>query len=230
MTHHVYIPQDLPEKPASVKEKRRFNKTGMILLALLLVCLLVFALRVPILTRLADFLVATDTPLQKADLIFVLNGDYNTRPFYASDLYKQGLAPQVVIAQTESSPAERLGLEDNPTQIAVKVMLLKGIPADKILILNKNGPVTSTFDEAAALRSYIESHNIHSVILLTSLFHTRRARWVFEKELSGLPIRLEVAGAPHIGFNAGNWWNYEDGLICLNNEYIKLFFYWIKYR
>ena len=90
--------------------------------------------------------------------------------------------------------------------------------------------MTSTFDEAAALRIYIESHEIKSVILLTSLFHTRRARWVFEKELNGLPVRLEVAGAPHIGFNAGNWWTSEDGLIYVNNETIKLFFYWFKYR
>lgn len=230
MTHHVYIPQDPAEKPASGQTRRRFNKAGVILPALLLVCLLIFALRVPILTGLANYLVATDTPLQKADLIFVLNGDYNTRPFYASELYKQGLAPLVVIAQAESSPAEKLGLEENPTQIAVKVMLLKGVPADRILVLEENGPVTSTFDEAAALRSYITSHNIRSVILLTSQFHTRRARWVFEKELSGLPVRLEVAGAPHTSFNAGNWWNVEDGLIYLNNEYIKLFFYWIKYQ
>jgi len=212
------------------KGKKLFVKAGVSLLALLLVCLLAYTLRAPLLSGLAKPLIATDAPLQKADLIFVLNGDYNTRPFYASDLYKQGLAPLVLIAQAESSPAELLGLEDNPTRIAVRVMELKGIPVQNVLVLKENGPVTSTFDEARALRTYVEAHEVHSVILLTSEFHTRRARWVFERELRGLPVRLEVAGAPHIGFNAGNWWQSENGLIYVNNEYIKLLFYWIKYR
>ena len=200
------------------------------MLALLLIGLLAYALHAPILTGLADYLIATDTPLDKADLIFVLNGDYDTRPFYASDLFKQNKAPLVAIAQTESSPAELLGLVDNPTQIAIGVLVKEGVPAEDMVVLSKNEPVTSTFDEARALHSYIASHDIHSVILLTSAFHTRRARWIFERELSGLPVKLEVAGAAHIGFNAGNWWNNESGLIYINNEYIKLFFYWIKYR
>jgi len=223
-------PQTMTSSSIPGKGKRRFIKTGISLLALLLVCLLAYTLRTPILSGLAKPLIATDSPLQKADLIFVLNGDYNTRPFYASDLYRQGLSPLALIAQAESSPAELLGLEDNPTHIAVEVMQMKGIPKEAILILKENGPVTSTFDEARALRTYIETHEVHSVILLTSEFHTRRARWVFERELRGLPVRLEVAGAPHIGFDAGSWWQNESGLIYVNNEYIKLLFYWIKYH
>jgi len=230
MTHHVYIPQDLSEKSATKKSKSGLKKAGLIVLALLLVCLLGVALHARLLTGLADFLVETDSPLAKADLIFLLNGDYDTRPFYASDLYRQGLAARVVIAQAESSPAEQLGLVNNPTRIAVEIMKLKGVPLADLVVVSQNEPVTSTFDEARALRSYIMSHDIHSVILLTSEFHTRRARWVFEKELSGLPVKLEVAGAPHIGFNASNWWTNESGLIYVNNEYIKLIFYWIKYR
>jgi hypothetical protein len=45
-----------------------------------------------------------------------------------------------------------------------------------------------------------------------------------------VPVSLEVAGAPHSRFDVSNWWQHEDGLIYLNNEYIKLFFYWFKYR
>jgi uncharacterized SAM-binding protein YcdF (DUF218 family) len=216
---------ETPEKP-----KNGLKKAGIVLLALLLLFLLVFSLRTPILTGLANYLINTDSPLEKADMIFVLNGDYDTRPFYTSDLYQQGLAPIVAIAQTESSPAELLGLVNNPTDIAVEVMKLRGVPADKILVLNGNQPVTSTFDEARTLREYVEAHNVRSVIIVTSAFHTRRSRWIFERELVGVQVKLEVAAAPYINFNASNWWQYEDGLINLNNEYIKLIFYKIKYR
>lgn len=218
----------MSEKP--LKTRKSLNRTGYTLLVIVLLGLLIYTLRVPLLTGLANYLISTDTPLEKADMIFVLNGDYDTRPFYSSDLYKQGLAPIVAIAQTESSPSERLGLVDNPTDIAVEVMKLRGVPADKVLVLNLDEPVTSTFDEARALRQYVEANRIQSVIMVTSAFHTRRSRWIFERELEGVQVKLEVAGAPYNNFDAGNWWQYEEGLINLNNEYIKLIFYKIKYH
>jgi len=206
------------------------KKAGIVLVILLAVGLLAFIFRAPILTGVANYLVDTDAPLQPADLIFVLNGDINTRPFYATDLYKQGLAPKVAIAKAESSPAVELGLVENVTDIAVQVMLLQGIPLQDLVVLQDNSPVTSTFDEAAALRRYIEANNIESLILVTSDFHTHRSRWILEKELAGLPVELQVAGAPHARFDESNWWRVENGLIFVNNEYIKTIFYWIKYR
>jgi len=196
---------------------------------LLLLAFLVYALRSQILTGAADLLVVND-PLQPADIIFVLNGDYNTRPFRASELYQQGLAPLIVIAQAEILPAEKLGLAPNETDVAIGVMKKLGVPPEKIVVLPVDGGTTSTFDEAIALRQYIEANEVHSLILLTSAFHTRRAKWIFDRELAGLPVRLEVAAVPSYGFDEGNWWQSEDGLIALNNEYIKLFYYFVKYR
>jgi len=195
----------------------------------LLLVILVYALRSQILTGVADLLIVNDS-LQPADIIFVLNGDYNTRPFRASVLYKQGFAPAVVMAQAEMRPAEKLGLAPNDTDVAIGVMKKLGVPPERIVVLPLEGGTTSTFDEAIALRQYIESNNIHSLILLTSAFHTRRAKWIFERELAGLPVRLEVAAVPYYGFDESNWWRSEDGLITLNNEYIKLFYYFVKYR
>jgi uncharacterized SAM-binding protein YcdF (DUF218 family) len=196
---------------------------------LLLLAIFVYALRAQILTGTAGFLVVDD-PLQPADIIFVLNGDYNTRPFRASELYEQGLAPIIVIARSEMLPAEKLGLTPNDTEVSIGVMKKLGVPPERIIVLSVEGGVTSTFDEAIALRQYIESHNIHSLILLTSAFHTRRAKWIFDRELAGLPITLEVAAVHHYGFDQTNWWQSEDGLITLNNEYIKLVYYLVKYR
>ena len=67
-------------------------------------------------------------------------------------------------------------------------------------------------------------------MLVTSAFHTRRARWIFEKTLAGLPVRLQMVAVPYSDFNQTNWWKNENGLITLNNEYIKLFYYDFKYR
>ena len=203
---------------------------GIFAAVLLVAGLLLYSVRGPILRRVGGYLVNTDTTLNKVDVIFVLNGDYNTRPFYAADLYEQRNAPRIAIAQAESSPAEQLGLVENVTDIAVRIMLSDGVPDDDLYILSESHPVTSTFDEAAALRQFMVDHNYDTLILVTSEMHTRRARWIFEKELEGLGINMQVAGAPHARFDASNWWTVEDGLIFVNNEYIKLIFYLIKYR
>jgi uncharacterized SAM-binding protein YcdF (DUF218 family) len=196
---------------------------------LLLLVVFAYAFRTSILTSVADYLVVNDK-LEPADIIFLLNSEVNTRPFYASDLYRQGLAPVIVIARSEDTPTVDLGLVPNDTDIDVGVMEKLGVPADKIIVLPVPGGVTSTFDEVVAFKQYIEANDVHSIILITSAFHTRRARWIFDRELSGLPVTLEMAAAPYPTFDQANWWQNETGLITVNNEYIKLAFYFFKYR
>jgi uncharacterized SAM-binding protein YcdF (DUF218 family) len=196
---------------------------------LLLLVILAFAFRSQILTGVADALIVSDN-LQPADVIVLLNSDVNTRPFRVSELYQQGLAPVILIARSESTPTVDLGLLPNDTDISVTVMEKLGVPADKIIILPFPGGVTSTFDEASAVRQYVAAHQTRRIILVTSAFHTRRARWTFEKVLAGLPVTLEMVAVPYAGFDQTNWWKNETGLITLNNEYIKLFYYLFKYR
>ena len=196
---------------------------------LLLLVVLAFAFRSQILTGIAGYLIVNDT-LQPSDVIVLLNSEVNTRPFRASQLYQHGLAPVIVIARSESTPTVDLGLVPNDTDISVAVMEKLGVPADKIIVLPFPGGVTSTFDEASAVRQYVQAHQAYRIILVTSAFHTRRARWIFEKFLSGLPVRLEMVAVPYAGFDQTNWWKNETGLITLNNEYIKLFYYLFKYH
>ena len=196
---------------------------------LLLLVVLAFAFRTQILTGIANYLIINDR-LQPADAIFLLNSEFDTRPFRAAELYKQGLAPVIVIARTKDTPVVILGLMPNDTDISVGVMEKLGVPPEKIIILTVPGGVTSTFDEAAAFRQYIEANQVRRIVLVTSAFHTRRARWIFDKTLAGLPVTLQMAAVPYAGFDQTNWWQNEDGLITLNNEYIKLFFYFFKYR
>jgi uncharacterized SAM-binding protein YcdF (DUF218 family) len=196
---------------------------------LLLLVILAYAFRSQILTEVADYLIINDT-LKPADVIFLLNSEFDTRPFRAAEIYEQGLAPVIAIARVEDSPVVDLGLVPDNTDISVGVLEKLGVPSDKVVILNFPGGVTSTFDEAEAFRQYAEANQVRKVILVTSAFHTRRAKWIMDKTLAGLPITLEMAAVPYIGFDQTNWWKNETGLIALNNEYIKLFFYFFKYR
>lgn len=205
-------------------------KTFLRTLTLLLVLItLVYLCRVQLLTGLASFLVIDDAP-QKGDIIYVLNGDVNNRPFHAAKLFREGRASRVVIAREEDEPAVRAGVLPNLTDAAVRVMEKLGVPQERISVLPVPGGVTSTRDEAAVLRRYVDAHGTRRVILVTSAFHTRRALWIMRKVLSGSSAMILSSPAPHYGFDKASWWKDERGLLAFVDEYVKLLYYYAKYR
>ncbi len=196
--------------------------------ALLLLSFSVYALRAPLLTAVARLLIVVDDP-QAADIIMVLNGGEDERAVRAGQLFKQGLAPRIAIATSEETPTVALGLLPRATDVAVELMKSLGVPGDSITVLPFEQGVTSTRDEAIALRTYVEAHDIERVIIVTSALHTRRARGIFTKLLSRSSVALQVVAAPHREFDETNWWQTESGLVAVNNEYIKVIYYMLRY-
>ena len=205
---------------------RTFLRTSFLLLFLIAV---VYIFRTQLLTDLASFLIVDDKP-HKGDVIFVLNGDVNTRPFLAAKLFREGQAPRIIIARAEDEPAVKAGIFPNDTDVAIRILKKLGVPGEKISLIPVPGGVTSTRDEAVALRRYADAHGIRRIILVTSAFHTRRAMWIMRKILAGSPATIVSAPAPHDKFDKASWWNEERGLITFANEYIKLIYYFAKYR
>ncbi|HEX9924050.1 MAG TPA: YdcF family protein [Anaerolineae bacterium] len=196
---------------------------------LLLIGFLAFIFRTQLLTGLASFLIVNDDIQQPADIIYMLNGEVNTRPFHTVNLFQAGLAPRIVIPRAEDGPAAEIDVFPNDTDASVEVLQTLEVPSDKITILLIKGGVTSTRDEAVVLRHYIEEHGIERVILVTSAFHTRRTRWIFDKVLADLDVTLEITAAPQWKFDETNWWREERGLIMFTNEYLKLVYYLAVY-
>ena len=42
-------------------------------------------------------------------------------------------------------------------------------------------------------------------------------------------IQVSIKGAASSSYSENEWWKSENGLIALNNEYIKLIYYFMKY-
>ena len=83
----------------------------------------------------------------------------------------------ILIAQPELPPTAQMGLTVPEFVTARQVLLKLGVPETAIQMLGTN--VTSTRDEALALKAWVMANNAHSVVIPTDLFHTRRARWIF---------------------------------------------------
>ncbi len=198
-------------------------------IACLLACVLVIAFRVQLLTGLASLLVVDDV-LQEADMMFVLTGGVDTRPAHAAELYREGLAPKIAIAQVKDTPTVEMNLYPNATDVMVSVMIELGVPEKDIVILPFDDGVTSTYEEALALRDYTDEHAVEEMILVTSAFHTRRGRWTLERALAESSVTLQVSAATEKEYDETNWWQGEDGLMAFTNETVKLFYYWVSYR
>lgn len=176
------------------------------------------------------YLLSVNDELEKADAIVVLSAGSPWRNKKGAELYYQGLAP-IVITLGDSYydhllPA--LGQRLTDAELNARLLAHYGVPGSHIVPLP--GKVEGTYDEALILRRYIEQKNsIHSIILVTSGFHSRRAKWIFRKVLQDRPIKIMAVEAGNPFFSVENWWQHERGVVAVFNEYIKFAYYWLKY-
>ncbi len=180
----------------------------------------------------ARFLIATDK-LEKCDVIVALAHPRDMRVRHAVQLYKQGYGNYVVFnfgvgPRTNVPNIFRNEPKDSPRSIAKGFASDSGVPTEKIIT---QGDTTSTYDEAVQLKETMRQHGFRSAIIVTSELHTRRAAMVFHKVFRGENVRLLFYGVPveEEKMSLDRWWTREDELITINNEWVKLIFYFFKY-
>lgn len=208
-----------------MRGKRSWSRrAGLVALVLVVLIAGAFALREPLLAGVGEAMVV-DEPVHAADAILVLNGDAY-RSVHAARLFARGLAPRLLIVSADPVPPELEGIEASQTAENVAVLERQGVPPRAIRIIEPDGPLaTSTREEAEIFAKYARSHDIHRVILVTGLFHTRRARWTFRHALAGSGTVMEVSAAPDREYTPRNWWHYERGLISFFEEWVKWGYY-----
>jgi len=171
------------------------------------------------LSAFGNFLVVSD-PLTKADAIVVLDGDYpeHERLLRAVQLWQQGYAPKVILS---AKLADWQTHEDYPAWR--HAMKSKVLPADALAVVGHNAD--STKEEAEKLLPYLQDHGIRKVIIVTSSYHTRRARSVFEKAWRESGIRLNVASAESSKFHPDEWWKHRTDSRVFFYEFTKTVWY-----
>ena len=185
---------------------------GAICLVLLLLGVTAYAFRRPLLTGFANAL-TVDDDLARAEFIYLLGGDAHIRPVHAARLFRQELAPRVVITGAGEQP--------DSSHPVVQLLRMEGVPVSAVTTLPLPIGDTSTQDEGRALRQYLEENPAERIIVVTSPYHTRRARWTLRRELKGVPVELRMSAAPDPRFDASNWWQNEEGFVAYFTEALK---------
>jgi hypothetical protein len=151
---------------------------------------------------------------EKSDAILVLAGETYNRPMLALDLLERGYAPRIVM---DVPAAERIYQWTAP-ELAQR--WVQGLPqANSISICPIHG--LSTRDESHEAQNCIaRAGGVHKVLIVTSDFHTRRARSVFQHELPGLEFNMAAAHNPaEFGLL---WWRQREWAKTNLYEWMRL--------
>jgi uncharacterized SAM-binding protein YcdF (DUF218 family) len=125
------------------------------------------------------------------------------------------------------APTTKLGITSPEKDLTRQVLLKQEVP-DSACITVGHG-VASTYDESRAVRAWLVTNHASRIIIPTDLFHTRRVRWLFHKQLKGTGATVTVRAVALTEYTASDWWTHEEGLIAFQNEVVKSVYYHFKY-
>jgi uncharacterized SAM-binding protein YcdF (DUF218 family) len=185
-----------------------------------------YIFRAPLLRSFALLLIKEDT-LQQADALFVLSGAGYERGNEAAKIFEKGFIPKIVCTGANLQIEFKVfGIDTLESEVTIANLKRLQVPDSAIVKIPKG---TSTREEAEVILNYCLENHLKKVMVLSSKLHTRRVNKVFRKKFKAAGIALIVRGAPPLSFDENRWWQSEDGMIAVNNEWMKTFYYWWKY-
>jgi uncharacterized SAM-binding protein YcdF (DUF218 family) len=182
----------------------------------------IYVVRRPLL-RLAGDLWVLDEPAAHSDVIIVLSDDnyVGDRAAHAAELYVAGLAPQVVASGRLLRPYAGIA------ELMERDLESRGVPATAIVKFPHKA--ANTREEAEALTGLVTSHGWKRVLVVTSNYHARRTRFIFERVFrSG--ITVHVSAAHDSDFDPSRWWETRLGTKLFFNEAIGFAVAWWELR
>jgi uncharacterized SAM-binding protein YcdF (DUF218 family) len=120
-----------------------------------------------------------------------------------------------------SGPAGTYGFYES--DLAIPFAEKAGYPASYFVAFPNHA--LSTKQEAEAILPELRRLSVHSMLLVTSDFHTRRAGRIYRALAPDL--RTTVVAAPDEHFSAGGWWKNREGRKTFMIEWMKTVAEWL---
>lgn len=174
----------------------------------------------------ADLWIVSD-PVTQSDVVAVLGGGLEVRPFAAAEIYKGGLADMVLVSEVQEARSTTLIGAPGHTELNRMVLLKLGVPEAAIATFGQAN--SNTWDEANALRKWAVEHHVARIIIPTEIFSARRVRWVFHHTFAGSSVQLEIPSYEGPSYSRADWWKSDAGMIAFQNEVMKYFYYRLRY-
>jgi uncharacterized SAM-binding protein YcdF (DUF218 family) len=183
---------------------RKLIKRTALGVFLLLLLLVAAALLFP-----GPFLTVDSGPV-KADVVVLLGGGSHERPERAAELFKEHVAPRIIIS----------GYGD--CEINRHLLVAAGVPAKAIEVESKS---KTTKENAQFTIQLLREQKLKRVILVTSWYHSRRALACFRHEAPD----IKFFSRPSYFASARAEWSHNRIGNRVRLEYVKLLGYWLRY-
>ena len=213
-----------------IAHKKKWLYIGGITLFIFLL-LIVFTPKILMLA--GQWVVVSDTPL-RSDAIVVLHTGVELYPrlIQAADLYSQGYADKVVINGNRKTDVlrelERQGFRGCCPwyEDSVRVLNLMGVPTEKVIRISAEDAY-DTVSEAEIVGKTVIEAGINRIILTTSKYHTRRARFIWQEMYEG-QLEVQAVAAQSDPYNPEGWWHEGKQIRWVLAEYGTWFYYYWK--
>lgn len=117
----------------------------------------------------------------------------------AAKLYRQGRAARVMVMHrqgiTDYSPSKGRNLSND--EWSIMTLKAQGVPEEDLALLEVGEGFWGTFSEAKAVVALTNERRAGSVVLVSSLHHTRRVALTFKRLDPGEGPRFSVVGVDH---------------------------------
>ncbi len=172
----------------------------------------------------AGNLLVVEDRFPHAEMALILSGEAASRALAARDLYRAGKIDQILIIPDPPSPVNgelvKLGLVDPALpSLSERILTASGIPRAKIVFLPH--PVDGTIEEALQVRRYFKGRSPHRLVVVTSRFASRRARFIFRQVLKDHNVEVLVVPTPYDSFKPDRWWLHPRNALHVVMEYLK---------
>ncbi|MBF0338065.1 MAG: YdcF family protein [Nitrospirae bacterium] len=199
------------------KHKGRLVKRTAIVLVVLLIALYTF--HVPILNYLASQLVYKDN-VRPCDAIVVLTGDYTgERLMAAIDLLKKGYGKYIVFW---GGP---IYWKITIAELYLRQLKDSGVEPEYAVWSDERLPQLSTTAEAKVNMRLLKDRGARSFILVTSHYHTARARNVYNPLAANNGITMVVYPATDSNVKLQQWWKERESAKVIFIEFQKTIWY-----
>jgi uncharacterized SAM-binding protein YcdF (DUF218 family) len=186
----------------------------VVLLFLVIFLLVLYFARHPILRFAAETWVVNE-PAAHADAILVLGDDnfYADRATHAAELFRHGLAPLIVASGRKLRPNSGI------VELMEHDLTERGVPKERVVRCVHDAD--NTREEAVALARLAVAQHWKSVVIVTSNYHTRRARYIFSRVFPS-SIAISVASARDGDFDPEKWWESRKSVKLFSREVVGL--------
>ena len=187
-----------PRRPSYTSQSGGVVSSLISLVVIIFLLAVLYFARHPIFRLIGEAWVVEDA-LDHSDAIFVLSDDnyYADRATRAAHVFRQGLAPVVVASGRRLRPYAGIA------ELMEHDLIERGVPKDKILKVAHDAE--NTREEAKALVLLARQKKWRSIIVVTSNYHTRRARYIFSHVFPA-EVRIRITGANDGDFDPERWW------------------------